>query len=189
MYIQDEWTVNDDLSVAFGLRYDAVETPTEPHLNPKFLARNGIGNNERFDFDLIQPRFSFRYDATDSLFGNSERVVSATIRGGRGLFMGRIPPVWYGNAYSRSGGLTDYNRFRSYSSVIGNMPAASVADPHFFWLGPTSNYQVRSAWYGDAQGTDPNFEAPSAWRSNLALDILTAGGYDISVEYNKDDFI
>ena len=187
MYIQDEWTVNDDLSVAFGLRYDAVETPTEPHLNPKFLARNGIGNNQRFDFDLIQPRFSFRYDATDSLFSNSERIVSATIRGGRGLFMGRIPPVWYGNAYSRSGGLTDYNRFRSYSSVIGNMPAASVADPHFFWLGPTSNYQVRSAWYGDAQGTDPNFEAPSAWRSNLALDILTAGGYDISVEYNKDE--
>ena len=127
---------------------------------------------------------AINYDAT-SLFG--DRVVDATIRGGRGLFLGRIPRVWYGNAYSRSGGKTDYNRFRSYSSTIGPMPAASVADPRFFWLGPTSNYKVRSAWYGDAQGTDPNFEAPSSWRSNIALDILTANGYDVTIEYNRDE--
>ena len=184
MYIQNKWYASDDLTVSFGFRYDSVLTPTEPHLNPKFLERNGIGNNQKFDFDLIQPRMSFNYDAT-SMFG--DRVVDATIRGGRGLFMGRIPRVWYGNAYSRSGGLTDYNRFRSYSSVIGNMPAASVADPHFFWLGPTSSYEVRSAWYGDAQGTDPRFEAPSKWRSNIALDIITEKGYDFTVEYNRDE--
>ena len=184
MYIQNKWYASEDLTISFGFRYDSVLTPTEPHLNPKFLERNGIGNNQKFDFDLIQPRMSFNYDAT-SMFG--DRVVDATIRGGRGLFMGRIPRVWYGNAYSRSGGLTDYNRFRSYSSVIGNMPAASVADPHFFWLGPTSSYEVRSAWYGDAQGTDPRFEAPSKWRSNIALDIITEKGYDFTIEYNRDE--
>jgi len=183
MYIQDKWYASDDLTLVFGFRYDKVLTPSEPHLNPKFLERNGIGNNAAFDFDLIQPRFSFNYDAT-SHFG--DRVVEATVRGGKGLFMGRIPRVWYGNAYSRSGGKTDYNRFRSYSSTIGPMPAANVADPHFFWLGPTSNYQVRSAWYGDAQGTDPEFEAPSSWRSNVAIDILTTKGYDVTFEYNID---
>ena len=183
VYIQNKWYADDDLTITFGFRYDKVLTPTLPHLNPKFLERNGIGNNERFDFDLIQPRISFNKDAT-SMFG--DRVVEATIRGGRGLFMGRIPRVWYGNAYSRSGGLTDYNRFRSYSSVIGNMPAASVADPHFFWLGPTSSYEVRSGWYGDAQGTDPNFEAPSAWRTNIALDLRTKKGYEFTAEYNRD---
>ena len=112
VYIQNKWYADDDLTITFGFRYDKVLTPTLPHLNPKFLERNGVGNNERFDFDLIQPRISFNKDAT-SMFG--DRVVEATIRGGRGLFMGRIPRVWYGNAYSRSGGLTDYNRFRSYS--------------------------------------------------------------------------
>ena len=183
VYIQNKWYADDDLTITFGFRYDKVLTPTLPHLNPKFLERNGVGNNERFDFDLIQPRISFNKDAT-SMFG--DRVVEATIRGGRGLFMGRIPRVWYGNAYSRSGGLTDYNRFRSYSSVIGNMPAASVADPHFFWLGPTSSYEVRSGWYGDAQGTDPNFEAPSAWRTNIALDLRTQKGYEFTAEYNRD---
>ena len=68
MYIQDKWYASDDLTLVFGFRYDKVLTPSEPHLNPKFLERNGIGNNAAFDFDLIQPRFSFNYDAT-SHFG------------------------------------------------------------------------------------------------------------------------
>ena len=182
-YLQDKYYASDNLTVIFGMRYDKVMTPTEPTLNPNFLKRNGIGNNSAFDFDKIQPRFSFKYDATD-LFGSN--VVSAKVRGGRGLFLGRIPNVWYGNAYSRSGGKTDYNRFRSFSDTVGVMPASSVASPNFFWLGSTSSYQVRNAYFGDAQGTDPNFEAPSSWRSNLALDLTLDSGYDITVEYNRD---
>ena len=186
MYLQDKWYVNDDLTFIYGIRYDERKTPTEARLNPNFLARNGVPNNAKFDFDLVQPRFSFNMDVTDefsSMFG----FVDATIRGGHGLFMGRVPNVWYGNQYSRSGGATDYNRFRSYSSVIGNMPAASVADPRFFWLGPTSNYKVRGAYFGDAQGTDPNFEAPSSWRTNIALDFVTQNGYEVTLEYNQDE--
>jgi len=185
-YIQDKYYASDDLTLVFGMRYDSVETPSEPTLNPNFLKRNGIANNAAFSYNKIQPRFSFKYDATESWFSGRDRIVSAKVRGGRGLFLGRLPNVWFGNAYSRSGGLTDYNRFRSYSDVIGKMPAAAVADPHFFWLGSTSNYQVRSAYFGDAQGTDPNFEAPSSWRSNIALDLMTVGGYDITLEYNRD---
>ncbi len=184
-YVQSKWYANDGLTVTFGLRYDSVTTPDTPLLNPNFLARNGVPNNAAFDFDLLQPRMQFNYDATN-LF-NNDKITSATIRGGRGLFLGRIPNVWYSNAYTRSGGLTDYNRFRSYSSTIGNMPAASVADPKFFWLGPTSNYQVRSAWFGDAQGTDPDFQAPSSWRSNIALDVMLSSGWDLTLEYNVDE--
>ena len=187
MYLQDKWYVNDDLTIIYGVRYDQRETPTEARLNPNFLARNGVPNNAKFDFDLVQPRFSFNMNVTDEISGMFDNVVDATLRGGYGLFMGRIPNVWYGNQYSRSGGATDYNRFRSFSDTIGPMPAAAVADPRFFWLGPTSNYQVRGAYFGDAQGTDPNFEAPSSWRSNLALDLVTANGYEITLEYNLDD--
>ena len=57
-YIQDKWYVNDDLTLIYGLRYDQRETPTQPRLNPKFLERNGVPNNSKFDFDLLQPRFS-----------------------------------------------------------------------------------------------------------------------------------
>ena len=65
------------------------------------------------------------------------------------------------------------------------MPAG---DPSFFWMGPGSSYCIpSSAYFNDAQGTDPDFEAPSSWRMNLALDLVTAKGYEITLEYNHDD--
>ena len=190
-YLQDKWYVNDDLTVILGVRYDQMETPTEARLNPKFLERNGVPNNSRFDFSKVQPRASFTMNVTDHLAGLLDNVgigvIDATLRGGYGLFLGRIPNVWYGNQYSRSGGATDYNTFRSFSSVIGTMPAASVADPAFFWVGPTSDYQLRGAYFGDAQGTDPNFEAPSSWRANIAVDYVTESGYEFTFEWNRDE--
>jgi outer membrane receptor for ferrienterochelin and colicin len=190
-YLQDKWYVNDDLTVILGVRYDQVSTPTEARLNPKFLERNGVPNNAKFDYSKVQPRASFTLNVTDKVAGLFDNigigVIDATLRGGYGLFLGRIPNVWFGNQYSRSGGATDYNTFRSFSSVIGVMPAASVADPRFWWVGPTSDYQLRGAYFGDAQGTDPNYEGPSSWRSNIALDYVTEDGYEITFEWNKDD--
>ena len=188
LYIQDKWFVNNDLTVMFGLRYDAVETPIAPATNVNFVKEYGFSNAETFDFDLLQPRFSFNMDATD-LFSNRENVIAATLRGGRGLFMGRIPRVWYGNAYSRTGATGDYRGWYSYDTSASNFPGPMPkGDPTAFWLGAGSKYTVPSgdSPYGVAQSTDPNFEAPSSWRTSLALDILTQGGWDVTLEYNLD---
>ena len=188
LYIQDKWFVNNDLTVMFGLRYDAVETPIAPATNVNFVKEYGFSNAETFDFNLLQPRFSFNMDATD-LFSNRENVIAATLRGGRGLFMGRIPRVWYGNAYSRTGATGDYRGWYSYDTSASNFPGPMPkGDPTAFWLGAGSKYTVPSgdSPYGVAQSTDPNFEAPSSWRTSLALDILTQGGWDVTLEYNLD---
>jgi hypothetical protein len=141
----------------------------------------------------VQPRFGFNYDASETLFGDRDRIVSAEIRGGYGKFMGRIPRVWYGNAYSRSGVLSDYVKVYGHDSTlpsfrcggtVGPMPAG---DPSFFWMGASSNYCIPSSpYFNDAQVTDPDFEAPQSWRGNLALDLVTAGGYKLTLEYNHD---
>ena len=188
LYIQDKWFVNNDLTVMFGLRYDAVETPIAPATNVNFVKEYGFSNAETFDFNLLQPRFSFNMDATD-FFSNRENVVAATLRGGRGLFMGRIPRVWYGNAYSRTGATGDYRGWYDYDTSASNFPGPMPkGDPTAFWLGAGSKYTVPSgdSPYGVAQSTDPNFEAPSSWRTSLALDILTQGGWDVTLEYNLD---
>ena len=188
MYIQDKWFVNNDLTVMFGLRYDAVETPIAPATNVNFVKEYGFSNAETFDFNLLQPRFSFNMDATD-LFSNRENVIAATLRGGRGLFMGRIPRVWYGNAYSRTGATGDYRGWFDYDPTDSDFPGPMPkGDPTAFWLGAGSKYTVPSgdSPYGVAQSTDPNFEAPSSWRTSLALDILTQGGWDVTLEYNLD---
>ena len=189
LYIQDKWFVNNDLTVMFGLRYDAVETPIAPATNVNFVKEYGFSNAETFDFDLLQPRFSLNMDATD-LFSNRENVIAATLRGGRGLFMGRIPRVWYGNAYSRTGATGDYRGWYDYDTTDSNFPGPMPkGDPTAFWLGAGSKYTVPSgdSPYGVAQSTDPNFEAPSSWRTSLALDILTQGGWDVTLEYNLDE--
>tara|TARA_Y100001970_G_C14259557_1_gene878711 strand:+ start:17095 stop:20241 length:3147 start_codon:yes stop_codon:yes gene_type:complete len=189
-YIQDRWFVSNDLTVQYGLRYDAVETPSAPATNVNFVKEYGFSNAERFDFNVMQPRFSFNMDVSDSLFGNRDRVVAATVRGGRGLFMGRIPRVWYGNAYSRTGATGDYRGWFSFDENASNFPGYLPVgnDPTAFWLTPPSKYVVPAGTnpYGVAQSTDPNFEAPSSWRSNLAFDILTQGGWDVTLEYNLD---
>ena len=117
MYIQDKWFVNNDLTVMFGLRYDAVETPIAPATNVNFVKEYGFSNASKFDFDLMQPRFSFNMNVTD-LFQNRQKVVDATLRGGRGLFMGRIPRVWFGTAYSRTGATGDYRGW--FSNCAGD---------------------------------------------------------------------
>ena len=197
IFLQDKIYLGDAV-LSLGIRYDAVETPDKPLLNEKFLERNGYPNNAAFDYDTIQPRFGFNWDATERLFGDRDRIASATLRGGYGLFAGRIPNVWYSNAYTRSGGLSDYVKVYGWDSklpsfrcgnvgdgTVGPMPAG---DPSFFWMGPNSNYCIpSSAYFNDAQGTHPDFEAPSSWRMNLALDLVTAKGYEITVEYNHDD--
>ena len=190
LYIQDKWNVNDDLTVQFGVRYDTAKTPTAARLNPKFLERNGVPNNAKFDYDKLQPRTSFNMNLQPEKLGFLSKVginvIDSTVRGGYGLFLGRIPNVWYGNQYSRSGGATDYNRFRSFSDTVGVMPAVADCSPEFFWTSACSDYQIRGAYFGDAQGTDPEFEAPSSWRSNLALDFVTASGYAVTLEMNRD---
>ncbi|GIS41318.1 MAG: hypothetical protein Ct9H90mP13_11640 [Pseudomonadota bacterium] len=49
------------------MRYDNVETPDAPRENPKFVARNGFSNAQRFDMSVVQPRIGFNYDASESL--------------------------------------------------------------------------------------------------------------------------
>ena len=107
IYIQDKIYLGD-LMINVGVRYDQIETPDKPLLNTNWVSKYGLNNNETFDFDSIQPRVGFNWDISESVFGNVDKIIKAEVRGGYGLFSGRIPNVWYSNAYTRSGGLSDY---------------------------------------------------------------------------------
>ena len=187
LYLQDVWSVNSELTVQYGLRYDQVKTPTLPAANAAFEARYGYTNAQRFDYSVTQPRFSFEYAFPDNI-GFMQNPV---IKGGIGLFLGRFPNVWLGNAYSRPGPLSDYKSYYSYDPSIGPMPAASAYDgsPRFFWLkSAASSYTISPPGSNDSsQYVDPNFEGPNSWRTNLALDFTVGDGYDVSLEMNYDN--
>ncbi len=96
-YLQDEWSVRDNLTITPGVRID-VPFLSHANTNPALV------NNAAFPIDtgkvpsgnlLWSPRLGFNWDVD----GSSDTIV----RGGVGVFTGRPPYVWVSNAYSING--------------------------------------------------------------------------------------
>ncbi len=164
-YLQDEWQVNDKLTVTYGLRYDYYETDDAPNLNQDFLASYGFGNNETLDGrDLLQPRFGATYDFSDEL----------SFRGGIGLFSGGNPNVWLSNTYSNTNTTAVQARIdgmdlfaQNYVNCEEGVPVCGpgygvpqdIAD--VVAAGDGSNFEINFL--------DPDFDIPSEWKYTAGL--------------------
>jgi hypothetical protein len=105
IYAQDSYLVTDRLNLTYGLRVDFPMYFTKPVANPfsaslKLYDRDG--NPETIDASqlagtkgLFSPRVGFNYD----VYGDR----STQLRGGTGIFTGRLPFVWIGNVISNQG--------------------------------------------------------------------------------------
>ena len=106
-YLQDEWDVNDNFKLTYGLRFDkplffdsaqkaqdvidvSFYQPEIPYVNPNTGEVQLLDSTQMPSNDwLVSPRVGFNYDVK----GDS----SIQLRGGSGLFTGRFPFVWLGN--------------------------------------------------------------------------------------------
>ncbi|HEY9116574.1 MAG TPA: TonB-dependent receptor, partial [Roseivirga sp.] len=160
-YAQDQWDVNDDLVITFGLRADQpLYFDTSDKIAENIARKGGIfdpnqgefggtyspqltyfdenGNSIQFDHTklpsssiLLSPRIGFSYELKGSF--------NLQVRGGSGIFTGRFPFVWLGN---------------------------QVANPDFFF------YTV----------THPDFKFPQVWRSNLGFEKSFNNGFYVVVD-------
>ena len=108
LYLQDEWEVNDDFKLTYGLRLDkpmyfdsadkAQEVidgttdyfPDIPYVNPNTGQVELLSNTKMPSKAwLVSPRVGFNYDVRGD--------ETLQLRGGSGLFAGRFPFVWLGN--------------------------------------------------------------------------------------------
>jgi outer membrane receptor protein involved in Fe transport len=96
VYVQDVWSVTDNLDLSFGLRADMPRFLDEPARNELFFRSFGADNSQMpKNSVLFSPRFGFNYQAG----GES----TTQLRGGVGVFTGRPPFVWLSNAFSNTG--------------------------------------------------------------------------------------
>src|SRR5262249_3042078 len=96
-YAQDEFRVTPKLTLTYGVRYDLALLTRPPVKNPDpQLAQFGVDTGFlQNDTNNVGPRFGFAYRPLDS-----NKVV---VRGGYGMFYGRVPQILVSTAYNQNG--------------------------------------------------------------------------------------
>ncbi len=155
-YLQDELLLSKNLSLTYGLRVDFPMYFTDPVDNPFSRGLTALDENdspETVDQSklpgataLLSPRFGFNWDIS----GNR----STQLRGGTGIFTGRVPFVWIGNVISNPG--ANPNLYDPFANP--NIPLIYTAD----------DAVLRQSF--DLNGMDPDFKWPQVWSTNVAVD-------------------
>ena len=100
-YAQDKWIVSRDFNFTYGIRFDIPLLFNKPTVNPTFndfaAGRNmGVRVGETPSAKLmVSPRVGF------SWYTDEEH--RTLIRGGVGIFTGRVPFVWLSNSFNNTG--------------------------------------------------------------------------------------
>ena len=103
LYIQDEWNASPRFSMTYGLRADIPVVFGNPPANEAFNTSDiAVKHNIRTNqvprpTVLLSPRVGLRWRIAES---NDAKTL---LRGGVGIFSGRIPFVWISNCFSNSG--------------------------------------------------------------------------------------
>ena len=180
LYGQDEITAAKGLKLTFGLRADATSFPSfdEPKYTntyvPSLTFRDGVKlTTNKFPETTVlwSPRFGFNWDVKDDK--------QTQIRGGVGVFSGRVPYVWLSNQLSNNGVL--------FGSENIQNPTNRPFNPDVNAYRPAITLPLTPTAYNLAV-TDPNFKFSQVFRTNLALDKNLGDGWILGLEgiYTKD---
>ncbi|MDR0294843.1 MAG: carboxypeptidase regulatory-like domain-containing protein [Prevotellaceae bacterium] len=186
-YLQDEFKVNNRLNLTGGIRFDLPIYPIDPALiqtNPSVYALNF--NGEYYDTGVMpktrvmfSPRFGFNYD----VLGDRKIIV----RGGTGIFTGRIPFVWICSQSGNSGMLQSSIEYNAAAITAANITFNPNIHAHLPTTPPPAGLTPP---VGTTPPTimDPDFKFPSVWKTSLAVDFKLPLGFNASIEgvYNKD---
>ncbi|WP_048825642.1 TonB-dependent receptor [Hymenobacter sp. DG25B] len=189
LYAQDEWSPLNNLKVTYGIRADLPFLTSDLQQNTNAAAltfRDGVKINtgevpkKRV---LLSPRVGFNWDVN----GDSK----TQLRGGTGIFTGRVPFVWLSNQASNNG--VQFGSFSTPGSVATTNPDGSAKpNASVYPFDPSVDaYRPQNASANTAYNlavTDKDFKFPQVWRTNLAVDQELPGGIIGTLEafYTRD---
>ncbi|HTL06157.1 MAG TPA: carboxypeptidase regulatory-like domain-containing protein [Gemmatimonadales bacterium] len=169
LYAQDELPVSSRFNLTVGARVDLPMYFTDPVDNAYVRGLTALDENRNPEVvdqsklpgtkALFSPRVGFNWNAAGAR--------RTQIRGGTGIFTGRVPFVWVGNVISNPG-----------------------ANPNLYPTGPVRtthpNTTLAQSFYINAM--DPDFKFPQSWTTDLAIDQQLPGGAlgTLEVIYGKD---
>ena len=181
-YAQDKFNVTPNFELTYGLRMDIplfFDTPTE---NAEFNASaakqgwNVVTNHKLSSTPMWSPRVGFRW--------NIEKEHNMILRGGAGIFTGRIPFVWLSNNFTNTGIQTSvYNVYGSTGLKEGKQNTGKLSDVSLI-VDPYKQSENAENLGTSNQAInvfDKDFKFTQNLRLDLALD-FTLAGIDFTLE-------
>jgi len=166
-YLQDRWSLMDNLVLTLGVRLDATSFPDHPSDNP--LVHQYYSNRSTSDVPgtatLFSPRVGFNWD----VLGDK----TTQVRGGAGIFAGRQPYVWISNLYGNTG--VDFVNFRCATQAASPTFSGDPNSQPTACVGQTSPSLIVNT-------VDPNLKPPQVARYNLGVDRQLPLGLVATVE-------
>lgn len=185
-YGQDEIAVNKKFKMTLGLRLDlptypdVSEVKTHPIVAGLTFAdglKINTGNLPKSTL-MWSPRLGFNYD----LYGNR----SLQIRGGTGIFTGKVPFVWIVSQVGDAGMLQVTQSWNNTTANPNAFTGPFNPDPAAYRPAtvPVAGSVVPSA----ISAFDENFRFPQTWKSSLAIDTKLPWNMIFTLEgiVNKD---
>ena len=204
LYAQDEWSATDNFKLTYGLRFDAIA------FNNADLMRN----NAIYELDYagkhidtgawpttkiqVSPRVGFSWD----VLGDK----SLKVRGGTGLFAGRLPLVFFTNMPTNSGMVQNVAAIStSYKDgvavpdeLLQHFKGQMITDVDKLVAKlnslngkkfPTSISPEDGVLPSQIQAVDPKFKMPQVWKTSIAVDYQIPVTFPFTVSgefiYNK----
>lgn len=169
-YVQDQYSVNNRLRLTLGIRMDVplfLDKPSENKtFNESTLAiKYGVKTNQMPKSNpLISPRLGFRYQLDEEN--------NMLLRGGAGIFTGRIPFVWISNSFSNSG--VEYIR--------SNFSGKSFPTGFKFNSDPYNQLAGVASKTTEINVVAKDFKYPQVFRANLAYEHKFLNGFKATLE-------
>lgn len=202
VYAQDEWNILENFKLTYGLRLDGLFFDNgDLKTNNKILAipyyPKSYGYQETHidtgkwptSSVTVSPRVGFTYDIL--------KDKSLVLRGGTGLFSGRLPLVFFTNMPTNSG-MVQYQAQINADNAKKNGFDMSVFDGGLVTEQGTNKATVKALYdkliglgYPTTPGdgtvpssisaVDPKFKMPQVWKTSLALDYSFPTSFPFSI--------
>jgi hypothetical protein len=180
LYAQDVWTASNKFKLTYGLRIDKPSYPYTPPKNPALAAvvfKDEDGKDEQFDVSefpdskiLFSPRVGFTYDV--------EGDRSIIVRGGSGIFTGRIPFIYLVNQVGDNGVIRA--QYQASSAELANIRYNVDRTTYIPANPPAVGTSIPNGSIFSAAVKD--FKMPQVWRTNLAFEKRFATSFIASLE-------
>jgi hypothetical protein len=203
LYAQDEWNATDNFKLTYGLRLDGLFfNNSDLMTNNAILALSYYPKAYNYQethidtgkWPTAKVTFSPRVGFTWDVFGNK----SLKVRGGTGLFSGRLPLVFFTNMPT-NGGMVQYQAQLNVDNAykrgfsMDDFAGGLVTDENgkatinallnkLVTLGYPSTISPEDGTVPSAvNAVDPKFKMPQVWKTSVAFDYTFPTSFPFSI--------